>query len=151
MDACERELAKAKKLLSSIPMMMLDLDHFKNINDQFGHQAGDALLEEVARGCKSSIRSNNMIGRFGGEEFLVLLPMTTIVEAAVIGEYIRKIIEKLTLVFEHNNLNITVSIGITGIDEPHQKSLDLLIKYTDEVLYQAKKYGRNYIKALTVN
>lgn len=147
---CNQELSKVKELNSSLTLLMLDLDHFKKVNDLYGHQAGDALLREVAKVCQASIRSNDILGRFGGEEFMVLLPMTPIAEAIEIGDRIRKNIEALTVIFDNQFLKITVSIGISGADQITQENIDLLIKYADEALYQAKKNGRNCVKIVPV-
>lgn len=142
--ACSFEkLEFAKKHKHAISFIILDLDFFKYINDSYGHQAGDKTLVTVADICKKCIRSTDIIGRFGGEEFVILLPDTFTDEATIIANRICKDIEAYDIIFENNKIKTTASFGITGIDSVHNETLEMLFKYADKALYQAKAAGRN--------
>jgi diguanylate cyclase (GGDEF)-like protein len=125
-------------------IMMLDLDHFKKINDTYGHLAGDYVLKEVAKIIKNSIRKSDICGRFGGEEFVILLPNTKLSGAMKLAERIRQTIENHNFIFNGKKINVTVSIGITsvGINDSYES----LIDRADEALYEAKQKGRNRVE-----
>jgi diguanylate cyclase (GGDEF)-like protein len=125
-------------------VMILDLDYFKKINDTYGHLAGDYVLKEVAKIIKSLIRKSDICGRFGGEEFVILLPNTKLSGAMKLAERIRKAIEEYDFDFNGKKINVTVSIGITsvGINDSYES----LIDRADEALYEAKQKGRNRVE-----
>ncbi len=127
-------------------IMMLDIDHFKKINDNFGHKAGDLVLREVAAAIKSELREKDRIIRFGGEEFLIFLhkQKKDCPAAEIISKRLKESIEKRTFKYENTPIHITVSIGITSNPE-HFKSVPDAIKRADEMLYIAKREGRNRI------
>jgi diguanylate cyclase (GGDEF)-like protein len=127
---------------TAMALLMLDLDYFKKINDEFGHHAGDSVLKSVARYLKKTLRASDMIFRFGGEEFLVILHNTDESNAIVIAEKLRQGIEQLSLV---SNRTITVSIGVSCLapDMDWKKWM----KLSDENLYRAKSSGRNRVIA----
>lgn len=146
LELSEIELAKAKKNCTPATLIMFDLDRFKNINDYFGHQAGDAVLKQVAIVSKASIRSQDILGRFGGEEFIIFLPETQLEKAVEIGERIRGNIEKLNIITGSNNIHITSSFGVASMIEICEETMDSLIKLADDALYLAKVNGRNCVK-----
>ncbi len=140
MEDLQREVERCSRYAPELAVMMLDLDFFKNINDTYGHKAGDEILITVAKTLRESVRETDIVGRYGGEEFLVILPNQDREGAAKVGENIRKNVEKLTWPYE--NLNVTVSGGISLFpgDNP-----DELLLQADKRLYKAKEQGRNQI------
>ena len=126
---------------------MLDIDDFKNINDTYGHYAGDKVLKIVAKKCKESLRETDLIGRYGGEEFAILLPHTEKQEAAIVVERLRKSIADCRIPYGDRIISITVSIGLAVMDERMQ-TLDQLMIKADEALYIAKSNGKNCIISL---
>jgi diguanylate cyclase (GGDEF)-like protein/PAS domain S-box-containing protein len=126
--------------------IMIDLDHFKHINDTYGHSAGDLVLREVAKRCKSCIRGLDYVGRYGGEEFLVILPETNIDTALVVAERLRMVIAGNPINWGKDfELNITASLGVAQRDEENTTNLDMLIARADQAMYVAKHKGRNRV------
>lgn len=129
-------------------IVLLDLDHFKNINDHFGHSVGDQVLINVAKCLANNLRDRDMIGRFGGEEFILLLPNTTPAQAQNVAERCRLAIGELKFTSEdHQEFSISASFGISSTlsaDEPH-----LIISQADQALYAVKASGRNQVKIFT--
>ncbi len=125
-------------------LMMADLDHFKEINDKFGHQAGDIALQAFTQVCRDSVRESDFIGRLGGEEFALMLPETSLAQAQQLAERIRHATETLSIPFEGRNISITVSIGLVEIS-PDNEDLDQLIRHADMAMYRAKELGRNHV------
>jgi two-component system, cell cycle response regulator len=124
--------------------LMLDLDHFKNINDQFGHPIGDEVIRTIAKILLQSCRGGDLIARFGGEEFVLLLPGAVGSTAIEISERIRKRIEDYNWAQFHAQLKVTSSIGIAEqVDEPDANTL---LAHADQALYQAKHNGRNRVE-----
>lgn len=138
-------IAQAEHLKKSVSIAMVDIDHFKNINDTYGHIAGDAVLKNIAALFSTSLRSADKFGRFGGEEFLILFDRTTIVDARVISERIRKMVAEHPTVYGDQQIKVTVSIGITSNENKHIHDAESFIKLADEKLYAAKNGGRNRI------
>lgn len=124
-----------------VPLLRLDLDHFKSINDRFGHDAGDSTLQQLARILTGSVRSSDICGRIGGEEFAVLLSKSTIQEASLVAEKIRIAVEQSTIKTASTQLSMTVSIGISSAND----SLEALLKTADQAMYLAKQAGRNRV------
>jgi len=138
------EFNRSQRQNKNIALLLLDLDNFKRVNDQYGHAGGDMVLKSFADDIKQLLRSYDIFGRLGGEEFAILLPELTITEAVIIAERIRKVIEHMVVVYEQQPINITVSIGLST-NHHQQKHLDELIKAADINLYQAKSLGRNQV------
>jgi len=143
----EAQLETKKALRTNLPLslIMIDLDHFKEVNDQFGHHAGDTLLRECADLLKKTCRETDLIGRFGGEEFVLLLPATDQEGALSIAEKLRHIIANHPFSYQQQNLNITVSLGVTQVN-PGEAGLNNALKKADSFLYAAKNDGRNTIR-----
>lgn len=129
---------------STTCVLLGDLDHFKKINDTLGHDGGDAVLKLFAKRLKNLMRGDDIAVRWGGEEFLVVLPHTKIDEAAAFAERLRKHIESEPFVISSQAINVTISIGIAEIEQP-QGTFDKAVGRADQVLYQAKHAGRNRI------
>jgi len=131
-------------------LLMLDIDHFKNVNDTYGHSAGDHVLQIVARVLKESCRVYDVPGRYGGEEFCLLLPDTTLPSTPTVAERIRHRLETTPMeVAGHASVIVTASIGIAGIDVGTSDAVlspAALIDRADRALYQAKHLGRNRIE-----
>ncbi len=125
---------------------MLDIDLFKNINDNYGHVAGDTVIKAVAKECKERLRPSDIIGRYGGEEFLFLLPSTNIESASIVADNIRQIIEKMKVPFNNGVIKLTVSIGVSSYFGFGDAELKDLIHNADIALYKAKNNGRNRVE-----
>jgi two-component system, cell cycle response regulator len=144
LDEIELELGRAKRNGLPVSLLALDIDHFKAVNDQYGHQAGDALLKAFVDAIKGTLRPHDMLGRVGGEEFMVLLPDTSHEAAAVLAERIRSRVESLAVAFDGTTLSVTVSVGVAefGVDGDGP---DAVFKAADTRMYQAKHEGRNRV------
>jgi diguanylate cyclase (GGDEF)-like protein len=147
-DRFEMEFSRARRLRLPISMIMIDIDHFKKFNDQYGHLSGDEALRSISHTLKESIRAYDMVGRYGGEEFIGFFPQTDLEAAFSLGERLRKTIESMPIDLpggeeESEPVFLTVSMGISGWpDHPVEKPTDL-VEYADKALYQAKTGGRN--------
>ncbi|MCI0552060.1 MAG: sensor domain-containing diguanylate cyclase [Anaerolineae bacterium] len=138
------EFSRADRFKRPFCCLMLDLDHFKQINDTHGHQTGDVVLQEFARRCKASVREIDLVGRYGGEEVVILMPETEIETAVKVAERIRFAICNNPFSITGMNLNITASIGVSTKDD-NTPSLDTLIARADQAMYIAKHKGRNRV------
>ena len=138
------EFSRAKRMKRPFSCMMLDLDHFKKINDQFGHPSGDQILQDFAARCLNFVRDGDLVGRYGGEEILILLPETDLEMALRVAERLGAAIAEKTFQTLENEISVTVSIGVAAMDEntPH---LEALIARADQALYIAKHKGRNRV------
>lgn len=126
----------------SAAAIMLDIDHFKAVNDNYGHPAGDHIIKMLAKIIAKSIRETDVSGRYGGEEFAVLLPQTDAKQARIVAERIRLLAEKLTCTYEGVEINFTVSLGIAEFDPAFTDHMMWLEK-ADQALYRSKQAGRN--------
>lgn len=140
------EIARANRYGHPLALQMLDIDRFKRINDRFGHSAGDAVLRAVAGTLRANLRQNDFAARIGGEEFVILLPVTTIGDAVEHAERVRRAVEKSTVAVGDERLSVTVSIGVSGLDD-EDLSEDPMLTRADRALYRSKKNGRNQIQA----
>jgi diguanylate cyclase (GGDEF)-like protein len=147
MEAAQRELHRAERQHLQTCVLMLDLDHFKNVNDSYGHPTGDLVLASFADVLHASLRPFDVIGRYGGEEFCVLLPGTGIGEATTIAERIRNISSQTPVEARAATIPYTVSIGVVQAP-PGVITLDDLVDRADKALYQAKASGRNCVRAV---
>ena len=134
---------------SSFSLVVIDLDHFKDINDNFGHLAGDYALQQVAETIRSNKRESDIAVRFGGEEFVLLLPGAAIDQAKVVAEKIRKTVETHKFATKEGiTLHITISIGVSTL-KPGILSLEALLEEADVALYESKQQGRNCVTIKT--
>ncbi|MCP8464746.1 GGDEF domain-containing protein [Pseudomonas sp. ZM23] len=140
-QALTREIEVARRHLQPLSVLMLDLDHFKQINDAYGHSIGDDALRAVATAIKASLRNVDMVFRFGGEEFLVLLSNTPGGSAAQVGERLRRAVEELNLAVDGKRLPLSISLGCATLNGG--ESVDDLLRRADDALYSAKRDGRN--------
>jgi diguanylate cyclase (GGDEF)-like protein len=141
MQSCLATIAaQSKRSSHPAAVLILDIDHFKQINDRFGHPAGDAVLVKVVEVIKNRIRRNDYLFRIGGEEFLVLLPETTTEDALKVAEDLRQAVEASKLLEAEC---VTISLGVCGYE--HAEPVDTWIANADTALYQAKKEGRNKV------
>ncbi len=145
MDQAELELSRAARYGKPLSLYMLDIDFFKKVNDSYGHKIGDLVLVKLAEVCKQTLREVDIIGRIGGEEFVILLPETELVEANEVAERLRESIAKSKVPLESGlPLHFTVSIGVTSMVS-RDDNLDVLLNHADKALYQAKEQGRNRV------
>ncbi len=144
MTLANNELKRDKRHHHDLSLLMFDVDHFKAINDQYGHQVGDLVLQKLVIECRGHLRTEDIFGRIGGEEFAVLLPETRIEAAIEIAERLRMVTANTFLVLENGkSLHVTISVGVTScscIDD-----IDLLLSQADKALYNAKNSGRDKV------
>jgi diguanylate cyclase (GGDEF)-like protein len=144
LESLDKELLRARRRQRNLSVLMFDIDHFKRINDVHGHLAGDHVLKELARLVKTSVRADDVFGRYGGEEFALVLPETKLTGARDLGEALRDKIARARFVFQREAIPVTISVGAATLDDEHKTALDL-IKTADEKLYEAKRSGRNRV------
>lgn len=140
LDLLHREIERANRLRGSVGVLMLDLDHFKKINDTHGHLTGDAVLKATAERISQVVRSYDFVGRYGGEEFLVLLPGCDKEQAEQSGERIRLAVQASPVISAGSEISVTVSIGATATDGQAETEV---LAIADAALYEAKSAGRN--------
>ncbi len=133
------------RLHEPVALIMCDIDKFKSVNDQFGHQAGDSVLKEVAKLLKDEAREIDRVGRYGGEEFLLILPGTVLDAAVTFAERLREKVEGHTFSYTGGTLRRTISCGVAASPHPRVKDQEALLKAADEALYVAKETGRNRV------
>ena len=141
----QERLMEAGRTGTPLTLLVIDLDHFKSINDRLGHLAGDAVLKEVARTISSRVRGNDLVGRYGGEEFIVLLPHTPPQAAVKLAEELRRAVEAIAIPYGDLHLEVTVSIGVCGSPPDSPLSGDALLEGADRAMYLAKSRGRNQV------
>lgn len=142
LERLDEEIERSGKFKYRLAFLMLDIDHFKDYNDRFGHLVGDAILKEVANVIKEGVRQIDLVGRYGGEEFSIILTETGRDQAKFIAERIRQAVEERNIRVYDENLKVTVSIGISIFPENAEEA-SMLIDNADKSLYQAKEKGRN--------
>lgn len=147
-EALAREFQRAQRRRNNLSVLILDIDHFKRINDTYGHQRGDSVLCKVASLFRKELRDYDTAARFGGEEFIAVVPEASMTEAATIAERIRKAIERAVFNESGDALKITVSLGLATFPAPEIDSAEDLIREADKALYRAKTKGRNRIEAM---
>ena len=143
-EALINEYKRIKRSGHHSTLLMCDIDHFKRVNDTFGHAPGDAVIQQVAAAVKKNLRSTDVAGRYGGEEFAVLLLDTTVDQAMFFAERLRKNVEAMAVEFNQQLLKVTVSIGVAEYREDMAEYRDWL-EAADKALYQSKAAGRNRI------
>lgn len=144
-ERLDAEFHFARRHKTPLSLLLLDLDHFKRINDEYGHVAGDHVLMLFCEAVQANVRNEDVFARFGGEEFAVISRSITAAGASQFGERLRHVIEELPIYHEGDMLSLTVSVGISAVPEfPAQSPLDL-IEAADKALYRAKRTGRNKV------
>lgn len=145
LDSLEREWHQAQRGVQSFALLLLDLDRFKSINDQYGHLAGDRVLCEFARRARSVLRAGEILARYGGEEFALLCVPADEEQAAAVGERIRSAVAESPILFESVEIPVTVSIGVACYHALDTCDSETLIQQADEQLYRAKENGRDQV------
>lgn len=144
-ETAQIEIQRAQRYGTPLTLILTDLDHFKAINDCHGHDAGDRVLQEFARILAASVRTVDLVGRWGGEEFAILMPGTDLEEARQAAERMRKEVEQAELAFESGSCRFTASFGVAAFDS-EMPTLDSLLGRADLALYRAKRHGRNRVE-----
>ncbi len=148
-EQISKSIASAKRQQKNLSILMFDIDHFKKVNDVYGHQAGDAVLQKVSCVVKNNIRSGDILARYGGEEFIVVLPLTGKREAIELADRLRETIEEQVIITESATIKVTASFGIASLNPSYERpdSVDMLklIEDADSMMYKAKVNGRNTV------
>jgi diguanylate cyclase (GGDEF)-like protein len=147
-ELAEPQLSRSRRAHLPVSLLLLDLDHFKRINDTYGHLAGDDVLREFSRLVREGLRKEDLLARYGGEEFVVLLPGTGAAAAQVSAERIREDVAARQLDANGHLVRVTVSIGVASEAGDTLPSLEAMLGRADEALYQAKNQGRNKVVTL---
>lgn len=142
-ECLSRELNRAKRYKKPLSVIFADIDHFKAVNDTFGHQAGDHALKAVAVILKKQVRDSDYLARYGGEEFAIILPEANIESAFLVAERLRETIRSQNITYKDKTISLTMSFGVACMPSNQSLSSDSLIKMADDALYRAKNQGRN--------
>ena len=145
-EALEREIIRARRHARELCVVMFDIDHFKRVNDQFGHLAGDHVLKELASVVQTRIRRDEVFARYGGEEFSLVLPETSLAGARALSETLREKVAEHRFVFQGETIPISISLGVALLSEDDRVATDIIAR-ADEKLYEAKRGGRNRVCA----
>lgn len=145
LEVTERELQRNQRTLRSLSLLMLDIDHFKQINDQYGHLAGDEVLIEISRRLRSTLRGDEVFARYGGEEFCLLLPDTALLESLQVAERMRSAVSASNINTEQVSLSVSLSIGAACTQQESPMTAAQFIERADRNLYTAKHAGRNRV------
>jgi len=144
-DRLDTEFAYAKRHRAMLSLLMYDVDHFKRVNDTYGHLAGDAVLVHLARITQATIRTEDVLARYGGEEFAVICRGTPLLNAGVLGERLRARVESELFDYQGTRLPVTISVGVAALPEANVGAWLDLVKEADSALYEAKRSGRNRV------
>ena len=139
----EKEVERANRFKKAFSIIFIDIDHFKDVNDTYGHATGDAVLKSVASTIRSLLRKYDVLARYGGEEFLTLLPETELKDAAHVAERFRKQIENQTIFFGGQEIKVTITLGVAQFDS--SQGAEKCIQLADKALYEGKEHGRNKV------
>jgi len=157
MESCLLEIKRAWKEKNNLTFVLIDIDHFKNVNDTYGHPAGDCVLKSTANILKKMLRGGDLIGRYGGEEFAILLPNTNASGAQMLAERLREEVAATVTLYEGIHIETTISIGVASAtfgstSEPinSEHILKTLLKISDQALYEAKEHGRNQVRTAQI-
>ncbi len=146
LDVFEKELDRARRENTLVSLIIGDVDHFKRINDRYGHLAGDAVLREIAQRLKSCIRTYDSVGRYGGEEFLMIFPGCDTKKSSQIVERLASELGSKPVETSEGSFHITMSFGIASAEGTRERDLDTIIGLADQALYNAKRSGRNRVE-----
>jgi diguanylate cyclase (GGDEF)-like protein len=145
--ALEQELSRCHRDNRTVGIILLDIDHFKKINDSYGHFAGDAVLREAAARLRGNMRTYDQVGRYGGEEFLVVLPNCDLEQATNQAERMRQRLHATTMIVDGVEMRVSASFGVT-VSDGSERTPDTFVRIADEALYRAKANGRNCVTSL---
>ncbi len=146
-----REIERTRRYRSPLSALMLDVDHFKAVNDRYGHAIGDQVLHAVAEWCLANLRSVDIVGRYGGEEFVILLPNTDLTKAWVVAEHLRQQLMETSIDTDSGTLWVTASLGVAATEHNNLIDIDTLLDHADQALLAAKQGGRNCVFVWDVN
>lgn len=150
MEAMEREFERARRRKEPLSLVMIDIDHFKQVNDTYGHQEGDIVLAGAAALIAKAIRGYDICARYGGEEFVVVLPETSLNQALQFADRFRTDVQKIPFGGSLKQLTITISLGVATFPSERVDCLDSLFRQADEAMYRAKQKGRNRVESMAV-
>lgn len=143
-EQLDREVSRSRRYERTLSLVMLDLDHFKEVNDTFGHLAGDSVLKQLASTVRTRIRREDVFARYGGEEFALLLPEISLGGARQLAEKVRKLVERQRFEFDKQVIPVTLSLGVATLEPQHREATEL-VRAADERLFEAKTEGRNRV------
>ncbi|MSO97933.1 MAG: sensor domain-containing diguanylate cyclase [Rhodospirillaceae bacterium] len=143
-SAARREVERARRYAKPFATIAIDIDHFKRVNDTYGHDIGDIVLKGMTQTCLEGLRVTDVLARMGGEEFAVLLPETDITAATLLAERLRIAVEAKPIVTVKGSISITISLGVAAF-APNEPTIEAAMKRADESLYEAKRSGRNRV------
>ncbi|MEJ2362218.1 MAG: diguanylate cyclase [Gammaproteobacteria bacterium] len=146
MHRAEKEFVRARRYARCLAAVMIDVDHFKDINDRYGHAVGDQVLRQVSAICQSSLRASDVLGRIGGEEFVLLLPDTPQANAIFVAERMREQLEKTPIDIDGLVITVTASFGVASLNDA-DLNFNHILERADEAMYHAKHDGRNRVKS----
>jgi len=146
-EALDREMERTRRSGRATGLIMIDLDHFKKVNDLHGHEAGNTVLQKLARLINAATRKLDIACRYGGEEFAVILPSTDLLTSAQVAERLRKLIEMEPIAIGAEQIHLTVSLGVDVYSGFHSETQEDFVKHVDDLLYRAKRGGRNRVRA----
>jgi diguanylate cyclase (GGDEF)-like protein len=145
-ESLDKEIQRAQRYKHNLCLIMADIDHFKDINDTYGHLAGDHVIKTVAQFFQDAMRTSDSVARYGGEEFALILPEISATDAMIVADRLRKALDTMQIKLENQPISVSLSFGISFL-EPNRNINKLeLIKEADSALYQAKRAGRNICK-----
>ena len=150
LDFLTSELIRAVREHNPLSVMMVDIDLFKSVNDKYGHLAGDEVLCEVARRLRISVRTSDLVGRFGGEEFLVVAPACCTAGGMIQAERLRDVVCSQPIIIKDRSVTVTISVGVATTLDPRRHEMEGLLTAADEALYRAKAAGRNRVEGETL-
>ena len=150
MESLAREMDRVQRKRSVLTLVIMDVDHFKKINDTHGHQCGDAVLQAVAEASRFGLRLYDIAARYGGEEFVLVLPETPLTGGVTVAERLRKRVAALSFPHPLEQLAVTVSIGVASYPSPAVSDVETLLQQADAAMYQAKRNGRNRVETMPV-
>jgi diguanylate cyclase (GGDEF)-like protein len=145
LEFLDREVARSNRHNRPLAVLMIDVDHFKTVNDHIGHLGGDIALREVANVIRQNVRCEDLCARFGGEEFALILVEATHAGAVDLGERVRALVEQHRLTFQDRTYHVTISVGVGSTDGSTPITASEILRQADERLYRAKQTGRNRV------
>jgi len=144
-DRLESEFTFAIRHVAPLTLVLFDIDHFKKVNDTYGHQAGDHVLSEIAALLTGALRAEDVFARYGGEEFGVICRGSDVMQGQIVAERMRKAVAQNKFVFEGTHIPLTISVGVAGLPDPAVKDASELVSLADQALYKSKHGGRNQV------
>jgi diguanylate cyclase (GGDEF)-like protein len=144
-DRLESEFTFAIRHVAPLTLVLFDIDHFKKVNDTYGHQAGDHVLSEIAALLTGALRAEDVFARYGGEEFGVICRGSDVMQGQIVAERMRKAVAQNKFVFEGTHIPLTISVGVAGLPDPAVKDAAELVSLADQALYKSKHGGRNQV------